>query len=416
MKNSLFFVLFVLGFHVVLFGEICVPYDCVYPCETLKNLTLPSDLPVPTPWVAAATVIPGQPNDGYVEVDWMQLLDLDNNNQVVNDNQFEVSGPLSPDLGGLYSRWFVTDEHTPLSAATAEDGLLHINVGIVPNNVCHWWLPRIYGIPGHHYALKMRVKIHGNIGVQLGCDYWNNLTSVDFNYHEEAWLSDWYGDTSDQFIEITSPLSELEQVRFDRSKYGFYSNGEFFIAKEIIEYIGGTDVYLGGNTTPMTLDGEMYRIQTNQYLSAPQTYCFKVTNPYTSSPHQPRWIPHAIIEHLLYPSDAIDNGMGGYNFHTSASIPVGVEDIINSNAQYGCDVYWDSDHKCKVKLTDWSNGTVLIQFFDIRGRKIHSIQQDIQSKNAEITWSVPKLPPQILLIRVSGEGRKTMVRKLTIMP
>ncbi|MDD4308993.1 MAG: hypothetical protein PHO32_01300 [Candidatus Cloacimonetes bacterium] len=316
MKQTISLIAITLVFAVA-YSTIAVPYDCPYAMETLKEMVLPTDLQVPTPWVAAATVIPGQQNDGYVEVDWMKLLDLSNNSLVVNELHYDNSGSVPSGLGGLYNRWFTSDVHNDMTNGYISNGLLHINVGSMPDNVSHWWLPRVWGIPGHRYALQMRVKIHGFIGIQLGCDYWGNLTDVDFNFQREAWLSDWYGDTNGEFIEITSPLPDSERIWFDSSDYGFYTNGEFYISKRMMECLGAEEVYLKQYSTPMVLEGDYYRYYTNETIYSLHTYWFYIPNPLCN---RTLYIPHAVIGHLKYPADAVDNNLGGYNFYTTPTL------------------------------------------------------------------------------------------------
>lgn len=394
------------------YGVVYVPYDCAYPCETIKISVLPSSNPVPTAWVAAATVIPGVANDGYVEVDWMQLLDLDADGIVVQENHFNSNGMLSTDLGGLYYRWFPPgDYHVPISNSIVSNGLLRIDVGQMPNYVSHWWLPRYVGIPGHRYALKMRFRVHGHIGVQLGCDFWANTYSTNAEDNSEAWLSDWYGDTNGEFVEIVSPLPPDERVMFDRSHYGFYNNGQFFVSRELVEYIGATQVYFGSDTIPMTLVGNRYVVNRNQYLPNAQVYCFRATNPIVT-----RWIPHAIIDHLQHPSDAIDNGIGGYNFYTMPTATVSNDEVIQLSDTFDCVVQLSANNICNISSSKPDARISQVLFYDIKGRKVYSYTTEATDNPAVLSVPLPKMPVQMLLVRVSTNTGESVLKKLTLLP
>jgi hypothetical protein len=412
MKRLLMSAFLAAGWLCAIYGITYVPYDCPYPCETIKHSVLPSTNPVPTAWVAAATVIPGEANDGYIEVDWMQLLDLDAGGVVVNENHFNDNGMLHSWLGGLYNRWFPPgDDHTQLSNSNVSDGILRIDVGTMPNNVSHWWLPRYVGIPGHSYALRMRFRVFGHIGVQLGCDFWEDTSITDPSANMEAWLSDWYGDTNGEFIEVTSPLPEAERVRFDRNHYGFYNNGQFFISRQLVEYIGATQVYYGSDTSPMTLDGDRYIVNRYQYLPNPQVYCFRITNPYVT-----RWIPHGIIDHLQCPEDAIDNGLGGYNFYTPPTPAVSVDDQYNPSPNFDCEVRLGADYSCIISAKNSTPQISEVSFYDLRGRRVFKCTMPTLDDNTKISVPLTRMPVQMLIVKVTTSSGESVVKKLNLLP
>lgn len=89
-----------------------------------------------------------------------------------------------------------------------------INLKQISHNIYHGWThPRVSLQPDKKVIVEMEVRISGEARVQLGVDYWKDITS-DYNGYDpncqvsnncEAWIGDWYGDTNGKYITIRSP-------------------------------------------------------------------------------------------------------------------------------------------------------------------------------------------------------------------
>lgn len=417
MKKILTSILFLSIWLCAMCDVVHVPYDCHAPCEAIRVPELPASHPIPVPWVAAATVIPGIANDGYVEVDWMQLIDLDQGGMVVLESHFDVDGMLSSELGGLFGRWFPPGSaRTPLTNSMVQNGILRVNVGAKPDNVNHWWLAGYKGIPGHRYALKMRFRMHGHIGVQLGCDFWTVPSEDGSATLMEGWCSDWYGDTGGEFIEVTSPLPEEERIKFNRRHYGFSSEGIFYITRELMNYIGSTSAYLmyDGEEYPMTLKGDKYIADTDQWVSYMGSYYFRTTNPV-----QERKLPDTIydpergVDHLTYPGDVrVDNNTGTYYFHSRWQDVIFYDEL----NQAECSIWLDANNTCHIKAIRFGGRIKRAQFYDIKGRRLFSYDVPAADGQVEVSIPLPKLAVQALLVKVTASNGQSLVKKLAILP
>ncbi|MCG6536692.1 MAG: hypothetical protein L7F78_18785 [Syntrophales bacterium LBB04] len=174
-------------------------------------------------WAQAATLYQTmQDNEtAVITIDYMRLVQKDattGTEIVVYEETYDnKSGQLSLNDGGLYLRnpsWFPPgDYHTPITNSEIKDGVLIFDVKQTPDKIIHWWSPRITVKSNQQYFGEMRLKIQGAAAVQLGADYWRDL-SVGYNKYDstcktsnncEAWVSNWIGDTNGAFVIVRSP-------------------------------------------------------------------------------------------------------------------------------------------------------------------------------------------------------------------
>jgi hypothetical protein len=92
--------------------------------------------------------------------------------------------------------------------SSIQNSVLTIDMNATPDNIAHWWTDRKPCKSGATYYVEMRVRITGQIGLQLSADFWKDMVSSwagDNVNNREYFNSDWYGDTNGQFIVIRAP-------------------------------------------------------------------------------------------------------------------------------------------------------------------------------------------------------------------
>lgn len=308
------------------------PVDAQHPFSQILYSSTPEGNQYGIAWFQAVTLQNNHlQNSGYISVDYIKLIEEDISTgieTILHIENYNGSGSLTLNEGGLYERfpsWYHSETpHKAMTNSIRSDGFLTINVGQQPDSVNHFWGVRQYCALGKRHKVEIRLLISGDVALQAGMDYWTNLNTTYPLDCKEAFYSNWYGDTGGKYITINYP-NYSQQNLFDRTDYGFYQNGKFYLSKKLVDFVGGTSVALlsdatGWNPELMTLNGNFYEYNTgNNYYSA-QYYCFKI-NPKGNF----FFVPHAIINNLLYPNDAVYNGGGGYNFHTSPEITTNVD-------------------------------------------------------------------------------------------
>jgi hypothetical protein len=165
------------------------------------------------PWFQAATLVNNQDPGvtAKVYIDWVKFYA---NDTLLFETDFSVDGPFTE--GGIYTRsptWFATDEHQTIQNATISNSILTIDVAPWPNNVLHWWCPRQPIAFGSRLYVEVRVKVEGDVGFQIGADYWTTLNAPYSGYditgqttnNVEAWKSDWITDTGGEFVTVKYP-------------------------------------------------------------------------------------------------------------------------------------------------------------------------------------------------------------------
>jgi len=106
----------------------------------------------------------------------------------------------------------------------------------------------------------------------------------------------------------------LADAVFDSSHYGV-KDGELFVSKEMVSFVGGSSVKFCGDPTNWQLkDGFLY----GNFFScrADNGYVFpegkKVV--FYCQTDEGKYLPESIYSNLANKADAVDNGSGGYNF------------------------------------------------------------------------------------------------------
>ncbi len=203
--------------------QLNVPDGAKWIKETIHYATAPQGFEAVLGWFQVATMkIDHDPSvAATIEVDWQRLIAIapDGTRTVVYEENFDTNGQLPATDGGLFLRepeWFPEGNYNePITNSNISGGMLIINIGATPNRIAHWWTDRVDVNANYKYAVEVRVRITGDLMFQIGSDYWRNL-NVDYNRYDstcqtsnncEAWVSDWYGDTNDQFVVINVPLS-----------------------------------------------------------------------------------------------------------------------------------------------------------------------------------------------------------------
>lgn len=111
--------------------------------------------------------------------------------------------------GELYPRtprWYPGGSEKAGSILSNEGTNLVINLAGAPTRIYHGWTdPKVATKPGMYYLVEMEVKLSGLARLQMGIDYWREITSA---YNEfdatcvrsnncEGHLSRWYGPAQD---------------------------------------------------------------------------------------------------------------------------------------------------------------------------------------------------------------------------
>lgn len=186
--------------------------------QTFTNRYAPAGFAAVVGWAQIATLSPNQPlsEPASVDVDWWRLVEEDpvTGRVILYEEQYGTSNPqgLTAGQGGLYDRvptWFDNnDHHVPISYSVIQNGVLSVNVAPTPVNIAHWWTGRRICKTTATYYVEMRVRISGRVGLQVGGDFWRDLTigygGTNIN-NREYFASDWYGDTGGAYIDIRAP-------------------------------------------------------------------------------------------------------------------------------------------------------------------------------------------------------------------
>jgi hypothetical protein len=159
-------------------------------------------------WMHCATL--KNQGSGLVEVDYFVLMDIRNGDTSVVDilNYRDIERSLSTNEGGLFSRypkWYESNDFLPMDNSIIRDGILEIKP--TSDKISHWWMngsgkyPRD---PSIKYFIICRLRITGDIGVQIAADYYKDQ-AASWPDLTEAFHSPWLGDTKGEFITVRYP-------------------------------------------------------------------------------------------------------------------------------------------------------------------------------------------------------------------
>ncbi len=203
-----------------------VPEGAIWSSQTIRADTPPNGYGAIVVWAQTATLKGGQSKSvrAFATVDYWRIIEeINAAKKVLYEEHYDYNDRkgFSTDEAGLYVRypkWFdpaARDDHAQAFNMVAQNGILSIDVSQTPDNIVHWWTPRQLAKAGAKYSVEIRLKIEGQCSVQLGADYWRDLTAAAIPNSGntcqtanncEAWISDWIGDTKGAFVTVTAPL------------------------------------------------------------------------------------------------------------------------------------------------------------------------------------------------------------------
>lgn len=204
-----------------------IPHGAIWSKETIRRDQPAHGFNAIAIWAQAATMIPGQSQniEAFITVDYWHVIEVyQGDSSIIFTEDYNYISPkhFTTNEAGLYCRfpkWFdpvCNDYHTVAFNMIAQNGLLHIDMSQTPDNIVHWWMPRLAFRQGATYVIVCRLKIVGATAVQFGMDYWRDLY-VGYNMYDptcqnsnncEAWLTDWIADTDGRFITVYVPLRD----------------------------------------------------------------------------------------------------------------------------------------------------------------------------------------------------------------
>lgn len=159
-------------------------------------------------WMQAIDIL-GMSSPDKVEVDWLRTHATVNGiDTILLEDTFD-GHTSAMDSYGLYSRnpWFAGDRLAAMPFSIQSSTLI-MEPSLNPNHVFHWWNTSRSSIPSGTSRVwcEARVRITGGAGVQVGIDYWKDLTApyagFDVN-NTEAGVSDWHGNNTAEWQIIT---------------------------------------------------------------------------------------------------------------------------------------------------------------------------------------------------------------------
>jgi hypothetical protein len=370
-----------------LFAQIPVDAQHFYP--KINYFITPVNYNYGIAWVQAATLQnKHEKNDGYILIDYIKLIEEDVTTKVrttLTTEGYDVNGTLTTLEGGFYNRfpnWYCDSsgncnpEPTPLTNAFISGGILRVNVGDEPDSISHFWGKRQYCSPGKRHIVEIRALVSGNVSLQIGMDYTSHPTHIEDCKHVEAFFSNWIGDTNGVYETITYPTNYDFDAKFDRSDYGVTVDGKFFLSKRVVDFLGADTVILKSDITNwkqqgMKLNDQYYEFESYAKLNPNHQYiyCFNL------KPDGVQYIPDLILDKLVFRSDAISNGYGGYNFSTK---PVVTMNTYNPENPSDLQLIWSNDRSHIIALSQHTINRLNIN--DMSGRKVAEFQKTIPNK------------------------------------
>lgn len=220
---------FLIGFtYIIAMTSIClasedacrVPDNALFEKEEIRH-TLPEWYKSGVIWFAGLTLSNtyNEVTDGTasITIDYVTVFEeCSGNKTTVLHEEYSTVPPVAAWFGWYYRNpWFGNDDANIKLYSSISDGALIIPVSTRPDRVAHWWTERFYVKQGCNYSVEIRFKITGNASLNIGMDWWIDMTSGWNRYDAtcatsnncEAWFSDWFSSTNDEFIIITVPYN-----------------------------------------------------------------------------------------------------------------------------------------------------------------------------------------------------------------
>ncbi len=202
-----------------------VPEGALWVRQAIRRDTPPQGYQAIVIWAQTATLKGKQAREetAFVTIDYWKMIEETSSGArtIYQEGYDQDQSRFSVDEAGLYVRypsWFdllSNDSHGPATNMRAEMGSLRIDVSMTPDRIVHWWMKERQLVrPGATYAVEIRLRVDGKAAVQLGSDYWRNLT-IGYNRYDEtcrdsnnceAWVSEWIGDTGGEFLTVRVPV------------------------------------------------------------------------------------------------------------------------------------------------------------------------------------------------------------------
>lgn len=160
--------------------------------------SMPASYTGVTLWFQALTLSgTSQSNNLEVTVDWAEIYQQCGTSQatLLSRQDFLTDNAPYP-LGGLFIRnpWYSENTRTSLVNSYVSGGMLHVNVGVEPGKISHWWISEVLpATPGCKYFGKARTSVPAGIGLQMGSDYFRN---GDYFFPAENWIGSWVTNTN----------------------------------------------------------------------------------------------------------------------------------------------------------------------------------------------------------------------------
>lgn len=199
-----------------------IPHGALWKHETIRQAVAPNGYYTAVGWINVATVYPCQSDiaPALVEIRSLKIYEhIGNTDVVLFEKRFDTKEKEGWD-GALFPRhpyWFGPGEGELSGVGIFTKEGFFINARQVPGNIYHGWTdPRVRINPQATQSIELEVRITGNARLQMGMDYWRDVTS-DYNGYDpncqtsnncEAWIGDWYGDTGGEFITIRAPKNQ----------------------------------------------------------------------------------------------------------------------------------------------------------------------------------------------------------------
>jgi len=188
-----------------------VPNGAIWKEEKILRPTAPEGFSSVLGWAQVAMVNTEETGGkARVYVVYLRLIESDGENEkIIAEEKYDVDMPyLSSGSGGLFTRepkWFANDEHGVIKNSLIKNGNLILDAAETPDKILHWWTSRSEARSGVRYLVEAKIKIEGQVCLQLGLDYWKD-NRADWNGWDancagtnncEGFISDWYCDTYD---------------------------------------------------------------------------------------------------------------------------------------------------------------------------------------------------------------------------